>query len=91
MSKSYLYDDIGLRKGFNDFGQGSYKVLPDHGCTFQRDTMREMGFTLFQDFCMEKDDATKVRWWFQNVKTWEARVSGIEKMGYKAIDKLQIT
>jgi hypothetical protein len=53
--------------------------------------MREMGFTLFQDFCMEKDDATKVRWWFQNVKAWEARVNGIEKMGYKAIDKLQIT
>ena len=53
--------------------------------------MRKLGFTLYQDFVMEQDDNYKMRWWFRNTKTWEARIKRIEQMGYVASDKLQIT
>lgn len=72
-------------------GQGSYMLLPDHGRNFKRDKMRELGFTLFQDFCMEQDDNYEMRWWFKNVESWKARIERIEQMGYKASGKLQIT
>jgi hypothetical protein len=46
------------------------------------------GYTLYQDF--EHGDGYRTRWWFKDVKTWEARIERIEGMGYKATDKLQI-
>ena len=72
-------------------GQGSFILLPDHGRNFNRDKMRELGFTLFQDFCMEQDDNYEMRWWFKNVESWKARIERIEQMGYVASSKLQIT
>jgi len=72
-------------------GQGSFILLPDHGRNFKRDKMRELGFTLFQDFCMELDDNYEMRWWFKNVESWKARIERIEQMGYVATSKLQIT
>jgi len=72
-------------------GQGSFILLPDHGRNFKRDKMRELGFTLFQDFCMEQDDNYEMRWWFKNVESWKARIERIEQMGYVASSKLQIT
>jgi hypothetical protein len=55
---------------------------------FKATDMRMNGYTLFQDF--EHGDGYKTRWWFKDVKTWEARIERIEVMGYKATDKLQI-
>jgi len=70
------------------FQEGAYKVLPDNGMRFNATDMRMSGYTLFQDF--EHGDGYKTRWWFKDVKTWEARFERIEEMGYKATDKLQI-
>lgn len=71
------------------FQEGTYKVLPDNGMRFDRTQMRMSGYTLYQDY--EHGDGYKTRWWFKDVKTWEARTDRIEMMGYTAIDKLQIT
>lgn len=90
MSKSYLYDDIGLKRGHNDYGQGSYRLLPDHGRNFKRENMRDLGYTLYQDFQLKYDPTDQMRWWFKDVKSWEARIERIEQMGYQATDKLQI-
>ena len=51
--------------------------------------MKDMGFKLFQDF--KHKDGHETRWWFKDVKTWEARTPGIEKMGYSACEALQVT
>ena len=72
-------------------GQGHYWLLPDHGRKFDRNRMRKLGWTLYQDFVMEQDDNYKMRWWFRNKETWKARIERIEQMGYVASDKLQIT
>ncbi len=72
-------------------GQGHYWLLADHGREFDRDHMRKIGFTRFQDFCKNDDDTYEMRWWFRNEETWKARIERIEQMGYVASDKLQIT
>ena len=76
------------RTGGAYFQEGTYKLLPDNGMQFDATDMRMSGYTLFQDF--EHGDGYKTRWWFKDVKTWEARIERIEVMGYKATDKLQI-
>ena len=91
MNRHEPYDPRGWKRGVHDFGQGHCFLLPDHGRAFERDDMRKLGFTLYQDFVMEQDDNYKMRWWFRNTKTWEARIKRIEQMGYVASDKLQIT
>lgn len=91
MDRHHPFDDRPWKRGHHDFGQQSYGLLPDHGRNFNRDKMRELGFTLFQDFCMELDDNYEMRWYFKNTKTWSARIERIEQMGYTATSELQIT
>jgi hypothetical protein len=90
MFRHHPYDDRAWKRGQSDMGQGSYMVLPDHGRKFDRARMRDIGFTLYQDFTIE-DDNQEMRWWFKNVNAWKARIERIEAMGYTASDKLQIT
>ena len=91
MNRHEPFDPRTAKRGHHDMGQGSFILLPDHGRNFKRHKMRELGFTLFQDFCMEHDDDYEMRWWFKNVESWKARIERIGQMGYVATGKLQIT
>lgn len=90
MNRHHPYDDRTGKRGVHDMGQESFKVLPDHKRQFKRDRMRELGFKLYQDFCMVDDEDYPMRWWFKDAASWNARIERIEQMGYKATDKLQI-
>ena len=91
MNRHHPFDDRPWKRGAHDFGQGSFRVLPDHKRQFNRDRMRELGFTLFQDFTIEPDEDYPMRWWFQNTEAWKSRIERIEQMGYKATSELQVT
>ena len=83
--------DARMWKSGRDMGQGYYKLLPDHGKRFDRNNMRDLGYTLYQDFTSKDDPDTELRWWFRDVDTWKSRIDRIEKMGYTAVNELTIT
>lgn len=91
MNYDYNHEGYGhySRRNGVDFREGAYKCLPDNGMQFMRQRMKDMGFKLFQDF--KHKDGHDTRWWFKDIKTWEARTPGIEKMGYSACAELQVT
>lgn len=91
MNRHETYDPRRWKRGAHDMGQGHHWLLPDHGRSFDRDHMRKLGFTLFQDFTIPEDKGYEMRWWFRDTKTFTARIERIEQMGYVAVDKLQIT
>lgn len=90
MDRHNQYDTRMWRSG-HDMGQGYYKLLPDHGKRFDRNNMRELGYTLYQDFTSKDDPETELRWWFRDVDTWKSRINRIEQMGYTAVNELTIT
>ena len=90
MDRHNQYDSRMWRSG-HDMGQGYYKLLPDHGKRFDRNNMRELGYTLYQDFTSKADPETELRWWFRDVDTWKSRIDRIEQMGYTAVNELTIT
>ena len=90
MHRHNQYDPRMWRSG-HDMGQGYYKLLPDHGKRFDRNNMRDLGYTLYQDFTSKDDPDTELRWWFRDVDTWKSRIDRIEKMGYTAVNELTIT
>ena len=91
MTHDYMHEAYGhyTQRNGVDFREGAYKCLPDNGMQFMRQRMKDMGFKLFQDF--KHKDGHETRWWFKDVKTWEARTPGIEKLGYSACEALQVT
>lgn len=90
MDRHNQYDPRMWRNG-HDMGQGYYKLLPDHGKRFDRNNMRDLGYTLYQDFTSKNDPDTELRWWFRDINTWKSRIDRIEKMGYTAVNELTIT
>jgi hypothetical protein len=90
MNRFHPYDDRSGKRGVHDMGQGTRMLLPDNGKSFDRNTMLDIGFTLFQDF-KHDDRPYQTRWWFRDVKTWKANIERIEQMGFEAIDKLTNT
>ena len=90
MDRHNQYDPRMWKNG-HDMGQGYYKLLPDYGKQFNRNNMRELGYTLYQDFTSKQDPETELRWWFRDVNTWNLRIDRIEQMGYTAVNELTIT
>jgi len=90
MDRHNQYDTRMWRSGY-DMGQGYYKLLPDHGKRFDRNNMRDLGYSLYQDFTSKDDPETELRWWFRDVDTWKSRINRIEQMGYTAVNELTIT
>ncbi len=88
MNRHHPYDPRTAKRGAHDFGQGSYKLLPT-AINTPPERMKEIGYTLFQDF--EHETNLPTRWFFKDVKTWSARIERIEQMGYKATSELQVT
>ena len=91
MNRNHPYDVRRWVDGAIDMGQGHHWLLPDHGRVFERDHMRNLGFTLFQDFVRNDDKEYPMRYWFRDTKTWKSYIETIEQRGYVASDKLQIT
>lgn len=86
MNDRHDFRDPRYYKSGHDFGQGSYKVLPDNGMCFEANNMRSIGYTLYQDFVNNDDEP--VRWWFRDLNAWKSRIERIEQMGHVATDKL---
>ena len=93
MSRNYDYNHQAYghytKRNGVDFKEGSYKCLPDAGKQFMQKRMREMGFSLYQDF-KHRDRDEETRWWFKDTRTWQARTPGIEKLGYTQSGELKI-
>lgn len=85
MNYDYNHEGYGhyTRRNGVDFREGAYKCLPDAGAQFMRERMRDMDFRCFQDF-RHKERKEITRWWFKDEQTVQARLQGIQSMGYEA-------
>ena len=88
MTSDYLDDGQLKWKQGQNFAEGTYKVLPDNGASFDIERMKYNGFTMYQDFQRgSRKDMT--RWWFRDDETYNARLEQIIKMGFTVISPTQ--
>ena len=88
MTSDYLDDGQLKWKRGNTFAEGTYKVLPDNGASFDLERMKDNGFTMYQDF-QRGSREDKTRSWFRDDKTYNARLEQIIKMGFTVIAPTQ--
>lgn len=88
MYKDYMDHGEMRWKAGNSFAEGTYKVLPDNGASFDLERMKDNGFTMYQDF-QRGSREDKTRWWFRDDKTYNARLEQIIKMGFTVIAPTQ--
>lgn len=88
MTSDYLDDGQLKWKRGNSFAEGTHKLLPDNGASFDIERMKYNGFTMYQDF-QRGSSQDLTRWWFRDDKTYNARLEQIIKMGFTVIAPTQ--
>ena len=88
MYKDYMDHEEMRWKAGNSFAEGTHKLLPDNGASFDIERMKYNGFTMYQDF-QRGSREDKTRWWFRDDKTYNARLEQIIKMGFTVIAPTQ--
>ena len=88
MTSDYLDDGQLKWKQGQNFAEGTYKVLPDNGASFDIERMKYNGFTMSQDFQRGTRTDTP-RWTLLEPETYNARLEQIIKMGFTVISPTQ--